>query len=159
MWVGRSTTRRTRISSSTLSTWQSRTANQASRDRASQSRSPVHLVGFHQQDPRFGADTLVRHDRRLLRRHDGVILVIDADRVAEPKGNGEPGSTSRTRYLLFSRSCITVNAATPNSDTQHRLSTSYASVKHPFLPNLHTPTGNQTIGHVSRGTVHPSRKG
>ena len=62
------------------------------------------------------------------------------------------GSNCLTRYSLFSRSSTTVNPATHNSDTRHQSRTSYASTKHPSLPDLHTARGNQAVGHVKVAT-------
>jgi len=61
------------------------------RNRARGPQRAVHIVGLHEQDPRLGADALVGNDRRLSRQFDdGVVLVIDANRVAEPEEMANP---------------------------------------------------------------------
>ena len=100
------------------------TSARARRDRSCGSRSPVHLLGLHSEDPFSGTAAVVRDRRRWPRQcDDGVVLVDDADRAAEPEEVEDAHRASRTRSSSTSRCSTTVVAGTPPSSTRHPTTT------------------------------------
>lgn len=112
-------------------------------------------MGVHAEGPLGRAAAVIRHGRRRPRQcHDGILLVDDADRTAEPSEVEDPDRAGE-RNLRVHRSVL--QPASPPLRTRVRHSArirprSNATGTH-HRWKLATTTGNQAVGQVNLSPI------
>ena len=123
-------------------------APRARRDRPRRPRNPVHLLGLRRQDPLSRPPAILRHRRRRPRqRDDGKLLVLDADRAAQPQ---EWKTRVELANAIFDYIEIFHNRHRRHSALGYRTPIEYELLAQRHHPRcqLATATGTHPVGQV-----------